>query len=351
MGHHADDQAETVLMHLLRGSGLAGLRGMLPVSPLPGAPELMAIRPFLTTTRAEIEQYCQEHKLQPLTDVTNLDTTFFRNRLRHELLPALADYNPQIKQRLWQMADVITHDYALLESLTAEKWAAIVTERGADWLALDRAGWAALPLSLQRGILRRAVQQLRADLRDVGFQAIELARQTAQGPAGGRATLPGRLTLTVEYDQLTIAVDPNKLPVYEPQLAGDTAVSFPIPGVIQLANNWELEAVPISEMDLASIENNPDPWTAYVNMAGDKLVVRGRLAGERIRPLGMSGQSTKIKDVMVNRKIPARLRAQWPIVATETHPIWLVGHVVDERGKVTAVSSRIIRLQCKNKLT
>ncbi|MCP4426799.1 MAG: tRNA lysidine(34) synthetase TilS [Chloroflexi bacterium] len=348
LGHHADDQAETVLMRLLRGSGLAGLRGMLPVSPLPGAPDLWALRPFLSVTRAEIEQYCREHNLQPIADATNQDTTFLRNRLRHELLPALAEYNPQIKQRLWRMADVIAHDYELLAALTAEKWADIAIERGPGWVVLDRAGWAALPLSLRRSALRRAVERLRDELRDVGFQSIELARRVAEkGTVGGQATLPGGLILTVGYDHLTIAADPNKLPVRLPQLVGDTAVPLPIPGVVQLAEGWIIEATPIADADWTQIKRNPDPWTAFVDAAGAELVVRGRLVGERIRPLGMSGRSTKIKDVMVNRKIPSRLRENWPIVATAFHPVWLVGHVLDERGRVTAVSQTIICLRCQ----
>jgi tRNA(Ile)-lysidine synthase len=93
-GHNADDQAETVLMHFLRGAGLSGLRGMRPAGPLPGDPAITLLRPFLTTGRAEIEAYCQEHGLAPLTDASNTDTTYFRNRLRHELLPYLAGYNP-----------------------------------------------------------------------------------------------------------------------------------------------------------------------------------------------------------------------------------------------------------------
>lgn len=356
VGHHADDQAETVLMHLLRGAGLAGLRGMLPVSPLPDADDLWLIRPFLTTTRAEIEQYCREHALNPVIDPSNRDTTYFRNRLRHELLPILADYNPQIKARLQRMAAVAAADFALLDGLTQEKLGEILLETGADWLALDRSKWLALPLSLRRAVLRQVVKRLRADLRDVNFQPIEQARLAAEkGKTGVQAALPGGVMLTVEYERLTIAADPDALPIHWPQMVGDTAVStalsagvpLPIPGCIQLANGWTLTAEPVPSIDLSQIQNNPDPWTAFVDVGGADLWVRGRLAGERIRPLGMSGQSAKLKEVMINRKIPARLRAGWPIVATTAHPVWLVGHLLDERGRVTAVSPAVIRLHCE----
>jgi tRNA(Ile)-lysidine synthase len=95
-GHTADDQAETVLMHILRGSGTAGLRGMLPASPVPGHPHLTLLRPWLRASRAEIVAYCQEHRLRPITDESNTDPAYFRNRLRHELLPLLAAYNPHV---------------------------------------------------------------------------------------------------------------------------------------------------------------------------------------------------------------------------------------------------------------
>ena len=103
VGHNADDQAETILLHLLRGSGLGGLRGMSPAGSVPGAPEMTLLRPLLTITRAEIEAYCARHGLQPALDHSNLDTTYLRNRLRHELLPQLASHNLQIARHLRQM--------------------------------------------------------------------------------------------------------------------------------------------------------------------------------------------------------------------------------------------------------
>ena len=345
VGHHADDQAETVLMHLLRGSGLAGLCGMRPVSPLPGAPELSVIRPFLTASRAEIEQYCQENNLQPITDSTNQDTAFFRNRLRHELLPLLTEYNPQIYGRLQQMAAVIRADYDLLDTIMQKEWTAILRGKDPDWLALDRAGWLALPLSLRRSTLRRAVTQLRPDWRDIGFRPIEQARLVAEkGATGGQATLPGGLIMTVGYEQLTIAADPATRPIYLPQLTGETAVPLPVPGRIELANGWMLAAEPIHEMDLVQVQANADPWQAFVDVGKRPLWVRPRRPGEQMQPLGMNGQSAKLKDIMINRKIPVRLRARWPLVTTDEHPVWLAGHLVDERAKVTTVSHPIIHL-------
>ncbi|HDQ34785.1 MAG TPA: tRNA lysidine(34) synthetase TilS, partial [Chloroflexi bacterium] len=124
VGHNADDQAETVLMHLLRGAGLSGLRGMLPATPLcdyrllplsdPLPSSLLLIRPLLATPRAAIKAYCATYNLETRFDRSNLDTTFFRNRLRHEVLPYLAELNPGIATRLQHLAEVVRADYEIL---------------------------------------------------------------------------------------------------------------------------------------------------------------------------------------------------------------------------------------------
>ena len=126
VGHNADDQAETVLMHFLRGSGLAGLRGILPLSPLgelrlgqserdsPLAAELRLIRPLLEVPRSAIEAYCRDQELSPRFDRSNLDTTYYRNRLRHKLLPVLETYNPNVREVLRRTAQVMAADHELL---------------------------------------------------------------------------------------------------------------------------------------------------------------------------------------------------------------------------------------------
>jgi tRNA(Ile)-lysidine synthase len=349
VAHNADDQAETVLMHILRGSGLAGLRGMLPISSVPGASKLVLIRPFFQVSRAQILAYIRRHGLTPIEDITNKDTTFFRNRLRHELLPLLAEYNPQVKVRLQHLATITAADYALLQELLQEAWDEILRESGDDWLRLDREGWLTLPLSLRRSTLRRAVEQLLPSGRDVAFRPIEQARFVVEsGETGAKATLPGGLILTVAYDHFTIAADPQSVPTDLPQLLDETSVTLPVPGQVSLARSSTIEASLADDVDLAQIESNRDPWQVFVDVAdADLLQVRPRRPGERFRPLGMQGRSASVKEVMINRKIPARLRPRWPLVANQRHLVWLVGHHLDERVRVTADSQRIIRLKCR----
>jgi tRNA(Ile)-lysidine synthase len=345
-GHNADDQAETVLMHFLRGAGLSGLRGMRPAGPLPGDPAITLLRPFLTTGRAEIEAYCQEHGLAPLTDASNTDTTYFRNRLRHELLPYLAGYNPVIRERLLHLAETAAADYDLLASQRLAAWPALVLDQGPGWLVLDLRRWQAMPLSLRRSTLRDTVWQLDPELRDVGFRTIEQARQVAEsGQTGSRATLPGEISLRVEYGRLWLQAPEGRPPVDWPQLPDGEPRLLPVPGHLDLAGGWRLSATWARDIDLDSILANPDPWLAHVAWpAGAALVVRPRRPGERFQPLGLAGRSASVKEFMINRKIPAALRGHWPIVAGADHLLWLAGHALDERVRVGPASPSVVRL-------
>lgn len=348
VAHHADDQAETVLLHLLRGSGVAGLQGMAPHGLLPDAPEIQLLRPFLSVSRAEIEAYCQSHQLAFVTDATNDDPGFLRNRVRHELIPLLQTYNPQIKTALNQLAEIVGADYDWLNQQAAVAWHSILLEQTASVLHLARAGWQALPLSLRRMTLRRAVATLRPEQKSVGFETVEQARRLAEAPhSGQQASLPGGLTLVTGYNRLTITADPQNLPTDLPQLPEKTPLLLPIPGVCTLTNGWHITATRITVEQRPDLFENSDPWQAFVNVQETDLIVRSRQPGERFQPLGMNGRHTYVKSLMINNKLPAHLRAQWPIVSTARHPVWIVGHHLDERVRVSpATTKSVVHLRC-----
>jgi tRNA(Ile)-lysidine synthase len=191
--HHADDQAETVLMRLLRGTGIAGLRGMQPCAPWPDSTvqtNLKLLRPLLRTTRAEIERYCQDRNLQPRHDASNDDSTYTRNRIRHELLPYLEQYNPGIRAVLARLADSATHDLEIIDYATQQAWAALAQPtqphepRSAEnAIRLNRQIWQTLPQGLQRATLRFAVQQLKGEAIDLKYSAVEEARDVLNSSA------------------------------------------------------------------------------------------------------------------------------------------------------------------------
>lgn len=365
VGHNADDQAETVLMHLLRGAGLAGLRGMLATQELgdwllaAGAQAgethgavVTLIRPLLEVTRAEIDAYCRRHRLKPRLDRTNLDVSFHRNRLRHEVLPSLEEVSPGLRQRLCQLAELASADHALLESALDERWANLIVSESSKAIWLDLAAWRGLPLSLRRSSLRRGVRQLRRSLRDLAFGQVEGARRVAEeGETGVEATLPGGLRLSVAYDRLLIAPGDYVAPPPPdwPMLGSDAAVTLALPGRTALpGSDWQAEVIllPADPETYAAARANPDRWQAFLDadLVGEEIALRPRRSGERFQPLGMGGQSSSVTDFMINNRIPAGWRDRVPILAQPEHLLWVAGWRLDERAKVTERTNRVLRV-------
>ncbi len=182
LAHTADDQAETVLMRLLRGTGLEGLRAMSAQSALPGAHELALLRPLLRVTRAEIERYCADAGLLPRHDASNDSLDHTRNRVRHELLPVLQQFNPGIKQVLARLADSAGAELDVIAYATNAAFAAHARQQPSA-VTVDRAAWRALPEGLQRALLRESVRRIKGELTNLNFAAVEEARDVLNSAA------------------------------------------------------------------------------------------------------------------------------------------------------------------------
>jgi len=362
VGHNADDQAETVLMHFLRGAGPAGLRGMLPAVPLstyrlldevsdfalPPSPPVL-IRPLLGTPRAEVERYCADHGLEPRFDRSNLDTTYFRNRLRHELIPLLETYSPNLRRRLCRTADVVAADYALLERLREWAWGEVVREESPRAVVFDLATWRAQPLSIQRALVREAAYRLRPRLRDVGFVHVENGVRVAQrGNTGAEATLPGGLALRVGYDWLMVAEAGYEPPPDGPTMPPDAEVAVALPGVTPLpGGDWVLEAEMPAGWSLRRVEANPDRWTAYLDAdaLGGGLALRTRRPGDRFCPQGLGGHGPRLADWMINAKVPRAWRDRLPLLVAGEEIVWVCGWRVSEGAAVGPTTRRVARFR------
>jgi len=340
VGHHADDQVESVLMHLLRGSGLAGLRGMLPATPLnalrlTGLPpaqrqipaHLQLVRPWLQTTRQQIEAYCQDNDLQPRRDATNTDTTFFRNRLRHEIIPLLQRINPRLSAVIGRTALALQGDYEALTRHRQTLWQQLAGVRPHS-ISYPLSAFRALPVGDQRALLRRAIAHLRPDLRNINWQHSEGLitylqthdRQSSGGPyslvAGLQAWLISNSLIIAEADALSAAW---------PQI--DQPHTLPLPGTLALGKGWHLQA---RRFNWAPSE--PSPWQqlapACVLLPLDiptPLTVRPRRPGDRMRMLGLGG-SKAITDLMTELKLPRPARQRWPLLVDgQGRILWLVG--------------------------
>ena len=350
VAHHADDQAETILLHLLRGSGSAGLRGMLPVGRVPGRDDLVLLRPFLHITRAEIDAYCVRHNLQPRHDPSNENVQFARNRIRHELLPLLKTYNPQISKRLQELAIITSDEMAAQQAQLDKIWPDLEIARGDGWLIWQRPLFIDLPVAWQRLVLRQVVQQLRPLHTEISFATVEQARSLILQPqSGSEAMLPGGLKMVVAAQEVSFG-DFAERPVQVPQLMGEKPVLLTVPGQVDLVDGWQMVAEPQHEVSLAAVRQNVDVWQAFVALGeGEPLWLRPFAPGERFRPLGMAGRSQPIQDLLSDRKVARGHRMLWPVLATNEHPVWIVGLHLDERVRVTENSLRVVRLTCRSK--
>ena len=368
VGHNADDQVETVLMHFLRGSGLAGLRGMRPLSwvdalrlgetidPAPVPQErLRLLRPLLDVSRRDIEDYCETQGLNPRFDRSNLDTTYFRNRLRHELVPILEAYNPSIRRVVCRTADVLSADHEVLRGVLCDTWPQVVLAESEDAIAFDRGRLRALPLALQRSVLREAIHRLRFSLRNINWVHIHSAVDLVRGGmVGSRATLPGGLSLTIGYDRVTLA-----LGTYAPPEQDRPHIQSPMDlrllGISDLpGGSWQVEVSALERRELPEIwDENPDPNLAYIDRdaVGSELVVRPRRTGEWFMPLGL-GHRQKLSDFMINAKVPRRERANVPILVSGQSVVWVVGWRLDGRFAVKPETDSVLRVRfrrCRGK--
>ena len=351
VGHNADDQVETILMHLLRGSGIAGLRGMNFHSlPNEWSRSIPLIRPLLSTWREEIEAFMVERSYVPIMDASNQDHSFYRNRLRHDLIPYLEDYNPRIRKLLWQTGITLQGDYEILVEQIETAWDSCLVEQGQDYIAFSLEKMRRLTDGLIRHLVRKAFFMLRPNFRDITFESLDLAPDFIRNPpATGQSDVIGNLRFQMEGDLLWFADWDASLPVTgAPQYGVDSTASLDVPGRITLHGGWTLTAEIISNRTevLSSITANEDMYQAWIDLDSLTLplTLRTRCKGDRIKPHGMAGRSMKLADLMVNKKIPRRLRSGWPIIVSENEVVWVPGHTLAEPYLVKSNTEKILHL-------
>ena len=203
VGHTLDDQAETALMHLLRGAGIAGLAGMSALSQIPVSPEisggrLTLFRPMLSLAKSDTAAYCAANGLSPRFDESNLSRDMTRNRIRLDLLPRMAEYNPAIVAALGRLAESAGRDYDFIRQRVDDA-AERVIGADADGVSLDRRAFRELHPAIQRHLLRRAVETFREGAADLSFANVEEMNKLMLGPSGKWTRLPGGIILSVSY--------------------------------------------------------------------------------------------------------------------------------------------------------
>ena len=297
--HHADDQSETILMHLLRGSGTKGLVGMQMSSTVPYHPGYTLLRPLLYIRRSEIEAYVKQHQLEPRADKSNLDTQYTRNEIRHEILPRLRQINPQLDVAFARLADIVSAEQDFLAQTYQENFEtqAIFGERVS--LSIEKfSGWQP---AMQRRFLLDALKHFKIE---ASFEHIQSAIRIAmKGQVGAIAEFPGDARLRLGYDTLHIEPLDLPLPVGD-YLQIDKPCDIHIPGSTKIGDyRLTVTSRPVPEYDACL--SIPD---------GASVSLRTRQPGDRFKPEGMDGHSRKIKNWMIDNKIPIFVRDALPLV-------------------------------------
>lgn len=355
VAHHADDQVETLLLHWLRGSGLAGLVGMPPRQG-------DIIRPLLAITRAEILAYCREHALIPLEDQSNRDPRFLRNRVRHELLPLLQELNPATRRTLLRNAEVARIDLEWLETQVDRCWSNTVASEQEDEITLDTHALRALPLSLQHHLLRRVTARLcqgQSPLEPRHFLLLERLLSERIGGEERTLHLPGRLRAVLQARSLRI--EWRSVPEKSDFGPRGNEVLLSIPGEVALPGTpWKARAELLPEgiarfaREALRQGNWPEAWrllgppdrrTVYIDgeLLGEHIRVRTWRPGDRMQPLGMS-EAKKLQDIFVDKHIPRAERLTTPLFLSQAHCLWAAGACLDHRVRLTAKTQRILRL-------
>jgi len=347
VGHTADDQVETVLMHFLRGAGLAGLKGMEARSLLPlFDPQIPLVRPLLGMWRVETESYCREHSLQPHLDPSNTDQIYFRNRLRHTLIPELEKYNPRVKEALWRSAQALQADYTALQDMLDAGWNQVLAAGSDGWFAFRRSVLLGLSTGIQRNLMRRAAELLRPASRDIGYAALDRAVRWIASPSGKQVDFINSLYLLQEGDTLYLAGWEADLPSAQfPQVTAGRPL--PLGNALDLGRAWTLTAEEVDGGEaMERALSNADPFTAWLDLASStkEILVRRPRRGDRFQPLGMENGSIKLSDFFINVKLPRRARGRWPLVCRGEEIVWVAGVRLAHAFRLTEATQRAVRL-------
>lgn len=351
VGHQADDQAETVLLHLLRGTGLNGMAGMRFRKLTRWNPTIFLVRPLLDMTKAELRDYCINLQLETIVDESNKDVGFLRNRIRHRLLPAMREINPQINAGLRRLADSILGDLEVLENMVEKAWDELKVVSGNGYVDFPLQKFRNLPRGLQRRLIRKAMGNLIPGLKNIGYDLVETAINAVNSPTASESVqLAQGIELKVSGDKFTVGFWDLEVDLSGfPQVLSDEVLQIYTPGKYSLGNNWEVVLSILEDVSDVEIKHNPDLFTAYLDLkeGTSKCVVRRRRKGDRISPLGMGGQSIKVSDLMINEKIPRPARDNWPLVEQNGEIIWVPGCRVSDHTRIKPETSRVVKIEVR----
>ena len=335
LGHTSDDQSETVLIHLLRGSGLHGLRGMAEVAEWPWPeprPGPLLFRPLLSVTKEDTVAYCRSLGQTYREDSGNYMWRFTRNKVRHDLLPRLArDYNPRVKEALERLSRVASAQVDFIDKELEGRWNEIAVETGGA-VSFRAEALASIHPALQRQAVRRAYSSLTGDSRGLSESHVEAVTSLLHRGRGGRVIhLPRNVRAAFQGGRLRISA--ADAPTILPRLTGEHSLPLPSqPGeVLEVAvGEWKLRVKVLKPGQHTAEEfAGGNEFTARLDRdaLGRTATIRSRLPGDRFQPKGMAG-TKKLQDFFTDSKVPREQRDSIPLLVADRGIAWVAGHRV-----------------------
>lgn len=335
LGQHGDDNAETILMRLLRGTGPKGLAG-IPPHRKDGV-----IRPLLSSSREEIESYCKEHQLFPQIDESNLQAVYFRNKIRLGILPYLEQYSRNFKDNLKNLGELMREEQDYINYEMEKLWTSNTSKTSEgivfclDWIEN------LFPFQ-QKEMLRRSIEWVKGTLKEIEYVHIQLIleKMADKDNTTWELQLPQGIRVKRQYEKIVVT-----------QGEKEHIQSFSYPLRVG-EEHWIPEISLQCKLDLVTREGigiiKASPEKAYFDYEKMKgqMFIRNRLPGDTFRPSGTRG-TKKLKDFFMDQKVPKEKRDSVPLIVGQDGIIWVVGYRVDERYMVDQNSETILTIQCK----
>jgi tRNA(Ile)-lysidine synthase len=387
MGHNLNDQAETVLMRLLRGSGPAGLAGIPPVR------DGRIIRPLIDVTREEVMDYIKSNNLPYAVDSSNDSRKHLRNRIRHELIPVMLQYQPRLLERMGTFSNIMRSDDAFLESMALDWIDKDSIKAGDKEISVAVSPLRNLPSALKTRVIRNLIKQIDGSIYPVEYDHVEFVLKLLDNKQPQCSVdLPKGVVVKKRYEMLHFELGeldqlaghnrttphPDPLPQGEREFVGASPQGEM--GFNEASRQKEKESIGTSpqrkrEFNL-SIEG---PGTYHLNATGQILILeyinisanltierdlsivyldadklnypltaRNFQPGDRFVPMGMKGHK-KVKNFFIDLKIPSEERALTPVLTSGEDIVWICGYRIDERFKVTSQTKKILKITISRK--
>ena len=353
VAHHADDQVETILMNLIRGTGLNGLIGMDYVSYGEFSKSIPIIRPLLDVWKDEIMSFCEDNDLTFIIDETNTDEVFTRNSIRASLIPFLEKYNPNFKQGLIRTRGVLHDDHTFITQYSENIIEDVIYLQKTNFVEINIRTLRLYPVSVQRYIINSMLRDYFNIGKKKSFNLIENIRKVLTREITSHySKLLKDLQVIVEKDRGYLLTNTDDLECEGGLKLENDMAEVTIPGFTPINQNWCLKSAVLSIDEVRDIfKKNENNYSAYLDadFAEGEVIMRKRQVGDRYAPLGLSGHSMKLSDFWINKGFPKRFRENWPLIISNEKLIWIPGFQPAFNVRITESTKHVLQLNVEEK--